>query len=253
MQTYTLKNKLRDAIKEYRRERPKVSLRAIAKNSGVNRYFLTKLMDEEDLSDNIDMQQVLALSRFIIQKDSVSEVLHNSSLEVQEALHQIFNVDFTKNKKIFNLYESLNLYDRYTYFVLVLASFHSGSHESLFAKILGDAGAQQMQKLLKDGYLRRSDEGNIELKMGNEFTNSLDVLKQHIPDYLDFYSYARNGLQKNHIHVYAEALNRESILKIHALHAKLNRDLQAILEDPKNMGEIPFFSFACMDYMLDMN
>lgn len=107
-----------------------------------------------------------------------------------------------------------------------------------------------LEKLLKKGILLEK-EGRIKLAKGNEFTLSTDVLRQHIPRYLDFYSCDRNFQQKNFIHVYSEGLTRTAIKKIYELHQTLNREIQAIISETEHHGDIPFFSFACMDQILE--
>ena len=71
--------------------------------------------------------------------------------------------------------------------------------------------------------------GNFIKEEGNDFTLSTEVMKEHIPDYLNHYSFDRSNQQKNFIHVYSEGLNEEAIKKIHSLHANLNDQIQNIL------------------------
>lgn len=251
LSTEALKSSLRQALLEFRRERPQLSLRAIAKHSGVNRYFLNKLIDETDESSSLDLNQVLVLSKFITERDSVKEAIQASSHDVQQALKKIFNVDYLNQKNISSQLKDLNLYDSDIYFILVLASYSHGTKKELISKILGQKGELVLDRLLKENILVRTHD-RIRLAEGNEFTLSTDVLKQRIPDYLKFYNYERNFQQKNFIHVYSEGLNRKAIRKIYELHASMNKEIQKILLKEENHGDIPFFSFACMDQMCEV-
>ena len=62
--TIKVKQSLRKMLEEYRSCRPNLSLRAIAKNAGVNRYFLSKLLEYKE-SDKIDLDQILTFCRFM--------------------------------------------------------------------------------------------------------------------------------------------------------------------------------------------
>ena len=57
----TLKESLRNALELYIKKHPQLSMRAIAKKSGVNRYFLSKLLDTKDPTLSLDLNQVLIL------------------------------------------------------------------------------------------------------------------------------------------------------------------------------------------------
>lgn len=245
-----LKANLREALLGYRRERPHLSLRAIAKNSGCNRYFLTKLIDEEDASISIDLNQVLILTQFITGRASIKEAIEASGVAVKESLGKIFNPDFLGSKQISLRMNQVNLHDTYNYFVLVLASYARGTRRELVHKILGYRGEQALKRLLNDKIITEVN-GRICLKEGNEFTLSTEIMKQRIPDYLKYYSFDRCYQQKNFIHIYSEGLTEAATKKIYDLHARMNSEIDVILRDKSNHGDVPFFSFACMDRFYD--
>lgn len=245
-----LKANLRDALLGYRRERPHLSLRAIAKNSGCNRYFLNKLIDENDISDSIDLNQVLILSQFVTGRSSVKEAIEASGSAIKEALEKIFNPEYVSSKQISLRMSRVDLYDTYNYFVLVLASYARGTRTDFVSKILGFRGVQALKRLLKDDIVVERN-GRICLKEGNEFTLSHEIMKQRIPDYLKYHSFDRCYQQKNFIHIYSEGLTEEAVKKVYELHSRMNRDIQNILMDKNNHGEVPFFTFACMDRFYD--
>lgn len=245
-----LKADLRDALLGYRRERPHLSLRAIAKNSGCNRYFLTKLVDETDTSSSIDLNQVLIFSQFITGRASVKEAIEVSGSSVKESLSAIINLDAWNERKISLRMSEVDLFNSDNYFVLVLASYGRGTKREYVNKILGYKGEQALRKLLSDEIVVEVN-GRIRLKEGNEFTLSMEVMKQRIPDYLKYYSFERSYQQKNYIHVYSEGLTEEAIRKVYEQHLKLNAEIEAIISDKSNHGDIPFFSFGCMDRLYE--
>ncbi len=247
-----LRANLRDALCKYRAERPHLSLRAIAKNSGCNRYFLMKLIDENEANTSLDLNQVLNLSQFISGRSSFKEAAEVFGKEGEDVLAKTINLDYYSQKRISAKMNQLNLYDSYTYFVLVFASYAQGTKREYITKILGYQGEQTLKKLLNEQIVIEEN-GRIRLKEGDEFTLSTEIMKQRIPDYLKYHSFDRcfQNQQKNFICVYSEGLNEAAVKKIHALHANLNSEIQKILMNKKNYGDVPFFSFACMDRFYD--
>ena len=206
-----LKAHLRDALLGYRRERPHLSLRAIAKNSGCNRYFLTKLIDENDASSAIDLNQVLILSQFMTGRSNIKEAIEASGSIVKESLEKIFNPGFLGTREVSLRMSQIDLYDTHNYFVLVLASYARGTKREHVQKIFGFRGEQALKRLLKDGIVIEV-KGRIRLAEGNDFTLSLDVMRPRIPDYLKFYQivshssirlkdYSSGGFVKGRIHI----------------------------------------------------
>jgi hypothetical protein len=245
-----LKASLREALLGYRRERPHLSLRAIAKNSGCNRYFLTKLIDENDISTSIDLNQVLILSQFMTGRSCIKEAIEASGSAVKDALGKVFNLDFLGSKRVSLRMSQVDLYDTYNYFVLVLASYSRGTRRELVNKILGFRGEQALMRLLSNEIIVERS-GCIHLKEGNEFTLSSEIMKQRIPDYLKYHSMDRCYQQKNFIQVFSEGLTEDAVKKIYDIHARMKDEIARILVDETNHGDVPFFTFACMDRFYD--
>lgn len=245
-----LKADLREALLAYRRERPHLSLRSIAKNSGCNRYFLTKLMSLSDISCSLDLNQVLILSQYLTGKASVREAIEHSRPAIREYLGKIFHSEFMSSREVSSRMGRVDLHDPYNYFVLVLASYARGSERDLVNKILGYKGELALRKLLNDGIVEEV-EGRIYLREGNEITLSIDVMKERIPDFLRYHALDSQFRQRNFIHIYSEGLTEGAIRKVYEIHAKMNSEISKILMDKSNHGDIPFFSFGCMDRLYD--
>ncbi len=249
-ETATLKESLRKALREYRREKAHLSLRAIAKNSGVNRYFLMKLLDENDTSVGLDLSQVLLLAKFITKRESVREVIDASSREVQEVLKRVFAVDYELEKSNILLHKEVDLYDPDYYFVLVLATYDNGSKRENVGKILGERGERALNELI-DRKIIIEEKGRIRLAKGKDFSVSFDIFKHHIPTYLRFYTPQRINQSRNNLHVVSQGVNLQALKKINQLHSNFYKNLREIIEDKNSLGDIPMFSFGCMDTFLE--
>jgi hypothetical protein len=251
-ETTALKESLRKALSEYRREKAHLSLRAIAKNSGVNRYFLMKLLDENDTSTALDLSQVLLLAKFITQRESVREAIDSSSREVQEVLKRVFAVDYelVPEGKV-NLFQQTDLYNPDNYLVLVLSTNSRGTKREYIQRILGERGEKALLELLAKGLIIESEGGRIHLAKGTDFTCTFDIYKHQIPSYLRYYSPQRANQSRNNLHVVSEGVNLQGLRKVHQLHIEFYKNLLEILIDKENTGDIPMFSFGCMDTFLE--
>ena len=207
-------------------------------------------MDAEDDSEAIDLNQVLILSKYITDRDSVRDAIECSGREVQEALDKVFSLKCLNDQVTTNRYSDVNLYDSNTYFVIVLAAYAKGTKREYISKILGEKGEQTLASLLLRNVIVEEG-GRVRLAKGQDFNLDSEVVKQRIPDYLRLHSFARSRKGQNFIHVYSEGLTRQAISRIYELHVRLNRQIQRVLASRECKGDIPFFSFACMDQMLE--
>lgn len=251
-ESLALKKSLRQIILQYKEKHPNLSIRAIAKKSGVNRYFLSKLLDEKDETASLDLNQVLILAKYITARDSITEAINASDNSIKDILRKVFTVDYEENKKVIesNLYDKLDLYDKNVYFVLVLATYGLGTKRKYIAKILGEMGEKVLGELLEQRILVE-DQGRIKLRLGTDFTYDFKVMARRIPDYLSFYRLERSGKKENYIHVISQGVNKKALHKIHKIHLTAHKQVAKIIANKENLGDIPMFSFACMDRLID--
>ena len=72
---------------------------------------------------------------------------------------------------------------------------------------------------------------------------------QRIPDFISFYRSERTGTSENYIHIVSEGVNKKALLEITKVHRNAYKQIAKIISKEENLGDIPFFSFACMDRM----
>ena len=249
MEITALRDSLRKVFLEYRKQRPHLSLRSIAKNSGVNRYFLMKLSEEDDQRASLDLTQVLLFIKFITQKESIHQGIESLDDDIQKYIKKIFYLDQFLDKKISSDFDNFDFSDSYIYFVLVLASFGHGAKEDLVLRVLGEKGEDSLAKLIKSGVVVRRNE-RIYLAKGNDFTISPEVMWQRIPDYLRYINRDEFGKKRNHFHLMTQGLNRNGLRKVQAVYESMFKEVCKVVKDKNNWGDIPFFSFACMDTLI---
>lgn len=251
-ETLSLKKSLRQALETYKIKRPNLSIRAIAKKSGVNRYFLNKLLDISDTNPSLDLNQVLILIKYISGEKSISDAIDSSSKDVKKALSRVFSIDYQQKNKVIHshIYDKVDLNNKTVYFVLVLATYRFGTKRLYIQKILGERGEKVLDHLLKDEILVEEND-RIKLKHGTDFTYDFEIMVKRIPDYLDYYDHNRNGSGENYIHIVSEGISKEALREIRKIHYSAYKQISKIISNEENLGDIPFFSFACMDKLSD--
>ena len=218
LETLQLKCSLRKSILEYKKKNPQVSLRSIAKKSGVNRYFISKILDEQDDSASLDLNQVLILAKYISGRESLTEAINETSFEINNVLSKVFALDYESDKVIaHNIYDQVDLRDRSIYFVLVLCSYHLGIKETTISKILGENGELALKELLAKKIVVE-EKGRIKLVRGNDFTIDYKLLAERIPDYLNFYRKDRAEKRENFFHLISQGVNKKALREIQKVH-----------------------------------
>lgn len=241
--TLDLKNKLRQSLLRYKNKHPHLSIRAIAKKSGVNRYFINKLLDEKDQTQSLDLNQVLILSKYITQRHSIKEVINASEKSIKNILQDIFIEGQLENKKI-------DADDRYVYFILVLAAYGLGTKRDYVSKIFGEMGEKALDELLIQEVLVEAS-GRIRLRVATDLTFDIKLVLKRIPDYLNFYRLERRVKGENYLHLLSEGLNKKALQKIQKIHVSAYKQIAKVMTNKDSLGDIPVFSFACMDRLLD--
>lgn len=251
MESKALRANLRKALLEYREKRPNLSLRAISRNSGVNRYFLNKLLETPKDSDNttLDLNQVLLFAKFLTKKNSVQDIIENSSEEVKQALNATF---FMKHDRVVlpECTDEINLYDENTFIILHLAGCDHGTNKKSVQKILGDSGVKTLNELLESGQITEQ-EGRIELGNKEDFTYSSKIMCQQIANIVKYFDPDHLGNNRNFISLVVQNVNKEALSEIQKIHEDAYQKIDQIIKNQKNWGDIPCFTFSCLDTFID--
>ncbi|NRA46595.1 MAG: hypothetical protein HRU09_16715 [Oligoflexales bacterium] len=252
MEPRALRANLRKALLEYRQKRPNLSLRAIARNSGVNRYFLNKLLEEQKENDNtaLDLNQVLLFSKFLTKKSSVQEIIEHSSDEVKEALKTTLLVK-PDSVVLPECSDDLNLYDENTFIILHLAGCDHGTDKVSIQKILGDSGLRTLKELIDSEQVIEKQDGRIELRNKDDFTYSSKIIRQQIGNLVKYFDPNHLGNKRNCISLAVQSVNKEALAEIHKIHEEAYKKIDKLIKNKKSRGNIPCFSFSCLDTFID--
>ena len=176
METELLKSSLRNVLKAYQAKRPHLSIRSIAKNSGVNRYFISKILDKQDQSSAIDLNQTLMLCRYLSGDEPLKPAIQKIGEELFSAVQKSTSSNYLEEKIVdSSRYASLDLEDKVTYFILVLSSYKRGAKAEYVQRLFGERGASILKNLLREGIVVEKS-NRIRLAFGNDFTSDFGDL-----------------------------------------------------------------------------
>ncbi len=243
-ETEELRESLKKALEAYRRERPNLSLRAISKNSGVNRYFLMKLLDERGDASSLDLKQVLLLAKFVTERAQSREYEDSTTSEVRKAIQKAFNLDLNAAAERLQKFVLDELSDSYQFLVLTLARHQHGISRAQIQNLLGMRGLKVCLSYLKSGILKEIN-GRVLFSEKYVFEEKEARIVQRFPDFLRFYSVARPQ-EGRHTHLVSENINLETLKKIRKLYEGVHKKVLALVHEPESQGDISFFSLAAM-------
>lgn len=246
---------LRINLLNYMDSRSNLSVRAISKLSGVNRYFLSKLLSDDKHKDlkTYDFHQVILLLKYLNEKEGLKSTIESADSRLKDALLSIFEStcnSIAGDKKLYLIPEEY-LYD-FDYFMILSLATIKNLPLSTFELCLSSVKSYKIDKLIDENIIEL-DNGRISLvSKGDLFSIPVHIVELHIPELIKRYFSADNfGKDRCVLGYMYKGLSREGWKKIHALHTKFFTEAADILNDPENEGPIPVFSISVLDSFLD--
>ncbi|NRA43852.1 MAG: hypothetical protein HRU09_02735 [Oligoflexales bacterium] len=245
---------LRKKLEDYREKRPHLSIRAIAKRSNVNRYFLSKILsDEESKASSLDFSQVLLLAKFLTASDTLKETIDNSSEEIRDLLLKAFGADyhcdFSAEQKIESNPELDELLEDFDSFIIfILSSIPNGTKRSIVEKCLFPKMRYKIGNLIQSGIVSEEN-GFLIGKMGEFPRISFGLIQIHLPEIIKrYYGGVSSGNEiKRFIGMYYQNVNEDTLSKIAHLHTEYVGKLNELIDNADNKGDIPIFAGVCFD------
>lgn len=248
---------LRRGLVRYKQSRPALSWRAIAKQSGVNRYFINKILDaSSDDKQSLDFFQVLILTKFLSKKKSIKETIDSQEAPLRDALRSVLDVAYSTSlgrKEVgFMAYEDAIHFD--SFIVLVLAHEERGIPRDDLVRILGEKALDVIESLLGRGKVVLTDDYRVKLARNVYLDVSNAFRKLHMQNLIaNFVSASDIKEGASYGHILVARMSREGLKEVHEAHREFHRRVQALMEDQRLLGGIPVFSLGCADTMLSNN
>ncbi len=257
--TKVVRDNLRSLLREYQRVRPNLSLRSIARNAGVNRYFLTKILEDAE-SKKVDLDQLLLLWKFMKSVVPVNKFIDGHVEAIESYLSQhILGVGSeqsflgpSSDQIVLDLNDQeVDLHDRNNYLIFLLACCDNGFTKSEILSILGCGARKNLDYLIEKEKIVVDKNNKIKLPGDKHliFTNSL--MNYHFIDLTRFYQVSHRGQRRNNINQYIQGLTKEGIEKVFDLTKEYEYNMLEIFTNKKYIGENPFFYVSCFDTLTD--
>ena len=211
---------------------------------GVNRYFLTKILDENDKA-RFGLDEILTFCQFI-----KNNLPNNPSVTRELSDIQSFFSTYLGSADlslIDDQEESLDLDDRFNFFVLLLACCDNGFTKEQIASTLGENSKKNITNLLKSDHIEETSEGKVRVKDGHPTFFSPAVIARHITDLMKFYRLSRRQQKRNYLNIKIQGLTKEALEKVIEIQRDCDRRILDIIVDEKNIGPNPVFSVNCVD------
>ena len=254
---------LKEGLHRYKDSRPTLSWRAISKQSGVNRYFIKKIIesDNDSASKNVDYTQAMMLAQFLEQKESTKKLYQDTPSKAIRTLQQGFQ-KFVKAETPANpkVMETEDAVDFDSFCILVLAHSSAGVQQKEILQILGENGRLAIESLRQDEKISVSEEGTIRLADPDSYlTVSPAVRKMHIQNFIsrflsthDLGRVSGSQEKRNHrfSHIHINRINSKAYAELEELHFDFYSKVADLMEKQENAGNIPVFSVGSMDSML---
>lgn len=247
-------SELRIELKSYLEKKSNLSIRSFAKISGVNRYFLGKILSEKDYdAKSFDFHQVYLLTQFLYKKKSLRQTYDAGSPAVKDALLNFYCGDLeskSSEKMPYKIPESI-LYD-FDYFAILCFAAIDNMTIEIFEKSFPSTKIHKVDDLIEKGFIEVEDD-RIWIPLDGEiFSPPRNIIDHHIPEILKhFFSPENSGKQRCISSLYFQGLNRESWKKVHSLHSDFMRQISDIMNDKSNRGEFPIYSINVLDTFLN--
>ncbi len=231
-------------IQTYLKERPQLSLNAIAIRSEIPETSLRRLSKGE-LKRMPKNQTVLKLLSYLYQTESLIKIRD----QVPGALRDFMNKEYLLSEdSVVSPQINLDrfLTDQISYLVFKLASNSSGVKQDEIKRLFGEVGLEAINKLVKAAVVkvdnatfysafesfRLSDESFVEnFKAVSSFIKT-DPEKRTAPNF--YYNLS-------------ESLNEAGLKKIREIQVRATSQVLNIMNDKTNHGDIPVFNLVAID------
>lgn len=239
---------LQNMIAHYMSKNPQLTLNALAQRSNVPVTSLRRLASGQQKNE-IAPHSVLNLVSYILREKNLSTLIEKVEPSISEFLKKHFgNFVFAGQKNTYNVDLNLELRDQTKYLIYKLAANHNGTDLMTIVESFGSFGAKKVEEMKAKGLLIEEGE-RLHAKEKN-FSLDITIVKEHLPALVGFYKPETMTQGLNTMFSMSEALTADAIKEIKALQRECVMKMNAIMNDPKNLGSIPYLTINLAETML---
>lgn len=232
-----LREALSKRIKGYLESHPRVTLRSLAKRSGLSTMTVSRLAQGEVMRPSLEA--AVAIIGVVANQQEIAAFLHDYFPDTVARFERLTQ----ENAVIMNHDElELILDNPVSFAIFDLASMHAGITRERIAQEFGNYGIKWLDAMLGAGTLYEESSGHIYHKKHcvNLALNANDILKK-LRYRLELFQNANLGTRAARLANLSESLSREGMERIHEILSGAIERIQAVRTDPKMKGELPVY------------
>lgn len=247
---------LKKGLLRYKESRPALSWRAISKQSGVNRYFINKIIeDEPNLGKlSIDIRQVLLLSKFLSKKKSMKASTDAQETPLKEAIKNTMKVIYSSShgREEFEMMDQADAINFESFCILVLAHDHRGVPKNDIIEMLGAPSIDTIDYLVERKKIKINSDNKVTLTRKVFMDVTTDIRNWQIQNFISrFVKRTNHGKERQYSHLYVSRLNSKGLEKVIQANENFHEIIAKIMNNEELSGEIPVFSSSCSSIMLN--
>ncbi len=239
---------LQGMIGNYLSKNPSLSVNALAQRSNVPVTSLRRLINGQQKSE-IAPHSVLNLVTYILREKNLSLILDKVEVSIADFLRKHFgNFIFQSPKNTYDIELNVELRDQTIYLIYKLAANHNGTDLMTIVENFGSLGKKKSEDMTAKGLL--IEEGGRLHAREKNFSLDPSIAASHLPGLVSFYKPETMTQGLNTFFSMSESLKNEAIQELKALQRECAKKMNAIINDPNNFGEIPYFTINLAETML---
>lgn|GEM_PF-6036831 len=225
------------------------SVRAIEYYSGVNRNYITRLLNKEIAEAKLDVRKVHKILQVIVGDQNAANILLSNEITKADFIEYVgLPEKMIPLVKMGNELEFL-VRNREMGLVLILAANNCGTTTEQIKSVCGDNGLIALNQLIERGYIQIK---NQKISLADAYSDGTlsfqrDTYKFLLPLWTSFYQSDRAGKEWNYIAGVTEGINRNFQKRLQSKMDEFRSWITAELAKNENLGEIPIFVSMTMD------
>lgn len=239
---------LQAMVSFYMSKNPLLTLNALAGRSNVPVTSLRRLMNGQQKNE-IAPHSVLNLVSYVLREKNLSIILEKVDGSIADFLKKHFgHFIFSNQKNTYNVDLNIELRDQTKYLIYKLAANHNGIDLMTIVENFGSLGKRKADELKTIGLLIQ--EGDRLHAKDKNFSLDISIAADHLPALVQYYKPENIAQERNSMFSMSESLTHEAIQEIKTLQRECVMKMNAIMNEPKNLGTIPYFTLNLAETML---
>lgn len=248
---FTWEDYVKKSINDLKDKYPKLNLSQIAMKINLNRSTLTRIINE-GIKPQLDNYIKIIIGSG--NSTLINEALAAYDISLSDQHDNILKFALKEKDKTYSPQEFEKiLEDGDNLIIYVLSLKENGTTINEIYHVLGTKGLETLEYLIDIGLLENNNSIIKQKPRETIIKRSPDSMKKTIKTYAQFYRASHVCKGRNYIHCLTEGMNHQGIKKMLTLHRNFHMNMEKIIRDPENQGEIPMFSVSFCDSLTELS